>query len=262
MSQPSCFAEEVEQDFADRSHEAELLLFDVCREGRTEFLTSERAYLARELNWDEKKCRQELARVHRVARLQAIAGSPVDREAALQECMTSNDLLAKQGPKITQDIEKLQAKLSGMERDASTAIRRAEQQADACTQLRTMCPQHIQQRVESKVSTIANTLRRDVIDAESRIHELQCCLTPAKYQNQSLYLEALRRSFREAVNADAAGRSLTYRLAPAWPAIRGEIEAELFELQSKLPGLQALYDDAIEAAEMPLNYYTSNQPES
>jgi len=125
-----------------------------------------------------------------------------------------------------------------------------------------MCPQHIQQRVESKVGTIANTLRREVLDVESRISELENCLTPAKHQNQSLYLEALRRSFREAVNAHVEGRSLTYRLSPAWPTIRSEIEAELSDLQAKLPGLRASYDDAIETAEMPLNFYTSGQTES
>jgi len=256
MPKPNCFAEEVQQDFADRSREAEELLFDVYREGRTEFLTSERAYLARELNWDEKKCRQELARVNRVARLQAVCGSPMDRQAAQDECKTSADVLAKEQPRLETKIAELQSKLASLERDARLSEKRVEDQTQAVQQLRTMCPQHIQQRVESKVSTIANTLRRDVIDAESRIHELQCCLTPAKYQNQSLYLEALRRSFREAITDHVEGRSLTYRLAPAWPGIRIAIEAELAELQSKLPGLQALYDDAVRQAELPLDFYS------
>jgi len=255
------FADEILESHQEDCLEADELLKTIVQENRKPN-NAEAVFLQRKLGWNEKKINDEIRRMNSVLRLQAIAGTLADRQAATTESETSADVLANEQPKLESKIAELRTKLEALQRDARLSQKRCADQTQAVQQLRTMCPQHIQQRVESKVSTIANTLRRDVIDAESRIHELQCCLTPAKYQNQSLYLEALRRSFREAVNADAAGRSLTYRLAPAWPAIRGEIEAELFELQSKLPGLQALYDDAIEAAEMPLNYYTSNQPES
>jgi len=258
MSQPSCFAEEVQQDFADRSHEAELLLFDVCREGRTEFLTSERAYLARELNWDEKKCRQELARVHRVLRLQAIAGSPAGREAALSECMTATDLHAKQGPKITQDIEKLQAKLSGMERDASAAIRRAEQQADACTQLRTMCPVAIVDGVNRERRALEAGVGQDLRDAKSRQHELMCNLNLNNvYESAAKHIEyGLLRSLPGAVRTIVEGRSQRYELSAEWPSLKAECQREFEALTEKLPELQAVYDDAVRVLELPLDHYS------
>ena len=258
MAQPTNFAEEVQQDFADRSHEAELLLFDVCREGRTEFLTSERAYLARELNWDEKKCRQELARVHRVLRLQAIAGSPAGREAALSECMTATDLHAKQGPKITQDIEKLQAKLSGMERDASAAIRRAEQQADACTQLRTMCPVAIVDGVNRERRALEAGVGQDLRDSKSRHHELMCNLDLDNvYESKEKHIEyGLLRSLPAAVAKIVVNQILRYDYSAEWPSLKAKCAAEYAAITEKLPELQAVYDDAVRQAELPLDFYS------
>ena len=40
MGYPTSLAEDVRGDFAERAREAELLLVEICREGRTELLTS------------------------------------------------------------------------------------------------------------------------------------------------------------------------------------------------------------------------------
>jgi len=261
MSKTSCFADEILESHENDTLEADYLLRDITLANRKPN-HAESVFFQQKLGWSEKQVNDQMRRMNSVLRLQAIAGTPADRQAATTEAETSADILAKEQPKLESKISELQSKLEALQRDARLSQKRCEEQTQAVQQLRTMCPQHIQQRVESKVGTIANTLRREVLDVESRISELENCLTPAKHQNQSLYLEALRRSFREAVNAHVEGRSLTYRLSPAWPTIRSEIEAELSDLQAKLPGLRASYDDAIETAEMPLNFYTSGQTES
>jgi len=261
MVQPTCFADEVLEEHKIDSESADDLLRDITLANRKPNY-AETVFFQQKMGWDDIRVRDQLRRMHGVLRNQAIAGTPADRQAATTESETAGTIAEKELPKIDKKLADLQSQRDAIQRDARLSARRCEEQAQAVLQLRTMCPQHIQQRVESKVSTIANTLRRDVIDAESRIHELQCCTTPAKYADENSYLEALKRSFRDAVTVIDADRIRVIKLSPAWPGIRIAIEAELAELQSKLPGLQALYDDAIEAAEMPLNYYTSNQPES
>ena len=258
MSQPSCFAEEVEQDFADRSHEAELLLFDVCREGRTEFLTSERAYLARELSWDERKCRQELTRVRNVLRLQSICGSPADREAALNECLVANDLHAKESPKLEAKIAELRSKLSGLSRDATGASRRVEQQADAVTQLRTHCPASIVEGVNQARRVLDAGIGQDLRDAKSRHHELMCNLNIGNvYDTPLKHIEyGLLRSLPAAVAKIVVNQILRYDFSAEWPSLKAQCQREFDELTGKLPGLQAEYDEQVRQLEIPLDHYS------
>jgi len=258
MSQPSCFAEEVEQDFADRSHEAELLLFDVCREGRTEFLTSERAYLARELSWDERKCRQELTRVRNVLRLQSICGSPADREAALNECLVANDLHAKESPKLEAKIAELRSKLSGLSRDATGASRRVEQQADAVTQLRTHCPVAIVDSVNRERRALEAGVGQDLRDSKSRHHELMCNLDLDNvYESKEKHIEyGLLRSLPAAVAKIVVNQILRYDYSAEWPSLKAKCAAEYAAITEKLPELQAVYDDAVRQAELPLDFYS------
>ena len=166
----------IRSDFADRSSESEQLLRELAMEGRTNLLTSERAFLAREMGWDDAEVKRQLRRVNTIMRLQAIAGSPEDREAGLNECQTSVDLLAKQGPKIEEKIQKLQAELSGLERDAGTSQRRVEQQAEAVAQLRQHCPQDIVERVQQAVKVVESGIGQTLRDAKGRHSELTAIL--------------------------------------------------------------------------------------
>jgi len=249
------FAEEIAEDHKIDSESADDLLKDITVANRKPN-HAETVFFQQKMGWDDIRVRDQLRRMHSVLRNQAIAGCEADRQAAQDECKTSADVLSKEEPKLTAKIAELQSKLASLERDARLSEKRVEEQSQAVLQLRELVPTHVRDFVNQAVGTIAHTLRREVLDAESRIHELQCCTTPSKYQNQPLYLEALKRSFREAITDHVEGRSLTYRLAPAWPGIRIAIEAELAELQSKLPGLQALYDDAVRQAELPLDFYS------
>jgi len=255
------FAEEILESHENDTLEADFLLRDITRANRKPNY-AEAVFFQQKMNWSEKQVNDQMRRMNSVVRLQGVAGSEADRQAAQDECKTSADVLAKEQPRLETKIAELQSKLASLERDARLSQKRVDEQTQAVLQLRESVPQHIQKRVQSEVNAIANTLRRELLDAESRIQELQCCLSPSKYPSQALYLESLRRSFRDAVNDHIEGRSRTFQLSPAWPGIRIAIESELSDLQAQLPDLKAEYTAAIEAAEMPLSYYTSGQPES
>lgn len=255
----------VRSDFADRSREAELLLTEISREGRTSLLTSERAFLAREMGWDDAEIKRQLRRVNNILRLQAIAGRPEDREAALQECQVSTDLLAKESPKIREKIQELQAKLSGLERDATSAQRRVEQQAEAVQQLRSQCPVDIRERVQQAVNVVEAGIGKDLRDAKARLNELRSILNLDNcHETPQRHLEfCLSRMLPAAVTTATVNRMIQRRYSPEWPAIKAQHECEYTERSELLPGIQAEYDSQIQQAELPLDFYAdpANQAE-
>ncbi|MBL8820580.1 MAG: hypothetical protein JNL58_31445 [Planctomyces sp.] len=248
----------VQADFADRSREADELLKEVIRGGRTVLLTSERAWLSREMGWDEKQITKELRRVNNIMRLQAIAGTPDDREAALDECQTSVDLLAKEGPKIEQKIQELQSKLNGLERDASTAQKRVEAQSQAVQQLRQYCPQDIVERVKLAVATVDASIGKELRNAEARLLELRSILNIGNvYESPIDHLtRGLKFILPAAVSSmvdDGAMIRLSY--SPAWPQLKSDCESEYSELSQRLPELRHEYENAIQTAEAPLDFH-------
>ena len=248
----------VKTDFADRSREAEQLLREVATEGRTELLTSERAYLARELGWDATEITKQLRRVNSILRLQSIAGRPEDREAALQECQTATDLLAKQGPKIEEKIDKLRAELAGLERDATTSAKRVEAQGQAVEQLRSHCPVDIAERVKTARKIVESTIGADLRNAKSRHHELRCILNIDNvYASPEKHLESLQRLLPAGVSKTVdSGKMIRLAYSPQWVTLKAECQVELDELTARLPELQAEYDAAVQQAELPLDYYS------
>ena len=192
-----------------------------------------------------------------VIRLQAIAGRSADREAASKEAETTAAILEKEQPKLESKIAELTAKLNGLERDSRLSAKRCEEQSEAVQQLRGQVPEHIRTSVQHNVSTIKSTLGREILDSEIRINELQCCLDPSRYPNENAYLEALHRSFRDAVIVGSVGKIIKRTLSPAWPTIRSSIDSELSALKEKLEPLRAEYCEAMTAATAPLDYYTN-----
>lgn len=249
---------EVRSDFADRTADVEQLLIEVVQSGRTELLTSERAYVAREMGWDEVELKRQLRRVANILRLRAIAGSPADREAALTECQVSADLLTKEEPKILAKIQELQVKLSGLQRDASTAQKRVTAQAEAVQQLRQFVPPDVKEKVQQAVKAVEAGIGQDLRNAQARHHELKCILNPSLYESQDAYLEfGLKNLLPAAVTAVTDGNMIRRRFSPEWPALKEAAETEFRELAERLPTMQAEYDAAIEQAESGLDFYAN-----
>jgi hypothetical protein len=245
---------DIANDHAEAIADADSLLVEIAEENRRPAL-AELIYFDRHCGWDETKVRQEVRRMGAVMRLRSIAGTPSDREAAALEATTAAKILKTEGAKVQAKIEELQAKLNGLDRDARLSAKRVEEQAVAVQQLRGLVPQHVRDAVNERVSAIEHSIGRQIADAEIRANELRCCLTPSLYSDQAAYLDALRRSFRDAVASTNHAGFTKYSLSPAWPSIRDGIEAELTELEERLPKMRAEHDEAIATAEKPLSHY-------
>lgn len=259
MPAQQSFAEEIRQEFSYHTMEVERLLVEVVREGRNELLTSERAYIAREMGWDADEIKRQLRRVNAILRLQAICGSPEDREAALNECQVATDLCAKEAPKIEQKIQELQQKLNSLQRDSNSAQRRCEQQAEAVVSLRLHVPAHIKEQVQQAVKVVEAGIGQDLRDAKSRHHELVCILNHGNvYESQEKHIEfGLKNLLPAAVITGLNGRTITRAYSPEWPALKADAEREFAEVNQRLPEIQAEYDEQTRQAEQPLDYYST-----
>ena len=245
---------EVAERHSENIIEADELLREICQSGRLPTF-AEATFFSREIGWDNTRQTKEVRRMNSVLRLSAIAGTAADREASEKESETAAGLAETELPKILEKIRKLQQQADALERDARLSAKRVEEQSGAAEQLRTLNPENIAGSVRANVQTIKNTTGREIGDAEVRANELECCLSPDRYQNEAAYLEVLQRSFRDAVIVESINRVIRRKLSPEWPGIKASIEAELTELHPKLVELRAQYDEQISAAEAPLSYY-------
>ena len=234
--------------------DADILLLEICHNGGKANY-EQLVYFNRELGWNERAINDQLRRMHNVTRWKAIAGNTPAREAVAKESEAAATVLEKEGPKLAAKIEELQTKLNGLERDARLSAKRCEEQAEAVQRLRELVPEHIAGEVQSEVSRISSTIGRELLDSESRINELECCLTPSKYRAESYYLESLQRSFRDAVVVITENKVNRRVLSSEWPTIKAEIQDELAELKPRIETLRSQRSEAIEQAELPLGYY-------
>lgn len=241
-------------DYAEKIIDADELLREISTANRPATY-EEFVYFQRELGWSETTVREQLRRMVNVMRFQSIAGTTADRKAAATEAATASSVLEKEGPKISDQIAKLQAKLSSMERDERLASKRVDEQGLAIEQLRKLAPVHIDDKFNSQKRLLKNTIRQQISDAEIRINELECCLNPSRYPRESDYLDALQRSFRDAVEVRASNGMGRKSHSSKWPSIRVELERELAELHAKMGPLQAQYDSELAKIESSLDYY-------
>lgn len=247
---------EVAELHRERIIEADDLLREISLANRRPTF-AELTFLSREVGWNEQRVQAELRRMGNVIRLQAIAGTSQDREALAQETATASKLFESEAPKIIEKRDKLQKQLDAIERDARQAQKRFDDSNEAVRRLRELPSEHIAASVRAEVGRIESTIGREILDGEVRINELQGCLDSVRHRSESMYLESLKRSFRDAVSEIVEGRTLRRVLSPAWPAIREGIQTELAELIPRVETLKAQHAELIAAAERPLNYYAN-----
>ena len=245
---------EAAESHHDALVEADFLLLEIAAANRRP-TEAELSFFFRNVRWDELKVRSELRRAANVLRFRAIAGSPDDRQAAEKEASTAASVLDSQGDKVRDQIEKLEAKLRGMENDARLSAKRVADQVDAVEQLRKLTPSHVADAVQRRRSAIDHSLGREIADSRIRRTEIECCLSPDRYPNEQSYLESLRRSCRPAVVEGSSGGYIRRSLSPEWPRIKAELQTELSDLTESMPEKQVEYDRLMTELESQLDHY-------
>lgn len=254
MSTTFSLANEIADRHKGYIEEADELLREISQADRRPTF-AETTFFNRECGWNERAMNDQLRRMNQVLRYKAIAGSSADREALALEAKTAAEIAAKEVPKHRAKAEEHTSKADAFEKDARLAQKRFDESNEGALQLRELVPEHIAGEVRSEVARIESTIGQEMRDAEIRLNELQACLSPEKYRDESYYLESLQRSFRNAVTVITEGKILRRILSPEWPAIKAGIQSELAELKPRIETLKAQRAEMIEQAELPLNYY-------
>lgn len=249
------YVAEIALDRAEKIADADQILEEIVRADRRP-TAAELGWFSSELHWNEMQVRAELRRMGNVLRLRSIAGTPSDRAAASQEAEVAAAVLAKEGPKISDQIDKLAGKLSGLERDARLSAKRVEDQQSAVTQLREHCPEHIREVVRERQNELDHSTGRALLDAKVRQNELDCCLDESRYPSKAAWLEQIQRSAREATKIITQGGYQKVELSDRWPSVRASMEAELAELNEQIPQLEAALAERTAAIQSGLDFYS------
>ncbi len=252
-TQEYSLAAEVADSHRSDLGEADVLLREIVQANRRPSYPE--SVFFQKLGWSDATVTNQLRRVNNVLRLQAIAGSVTDREAATTEAATAAKVAETELPKLQLKREKLEAEERRIATERDRSVKRVFEQTEAVVALRALVPQHIHDQVNADVNLIKSSIGRQIADAEVRVQELECCLSPGRYPNENAYLEMLHRSCRAAVLVGDVNRILKRKLSPEWPQIRLEIEAELVSLTGMLPDMKQNLVEALEQARAPLNFY-------
>lgn len=263
-----CFADEVADTYESDCEEAEWLLRDRARQNQ-KLTESDYAFTASRLNWDRVKTNTEFRRVSQAVTLLSIAGTPAQQEAKEAEAQAAAEVFAKESPKLEAKILELQAKLSGLERDARLTEKRVEETREALAKLPTVTPTFLRKKV-GKAESLLNTegVGANLRAATSRHQELTCILKSALFNSAESYVSSLRRLCPAAVRTIVEGpeggnRSMRFVLSDEWPAIKSSCEREFAELNERMPELQAAYDTAMAEIKRPLiGYFFSTNEEN
>jgi len=241
-------------EFSEDIQTADELLREIVNAGRKPNV-AEMTYFRRRLNWDERTINEQYRRMASVVRLQAIAGSPQDREAASAEATRAAEVLESESPKIAEQIAKLQAKLGTLERDARLSAKRCEEQAKAVEQLRSHVPDHIRQEADALAASIYQSLGRPLAALKSRQETITKVLA-GDYSDKRSHMNWAAKLDPAAVVRREDGRYIVDDWSPSWAAIKQELATELEELPAKIEAAQAAYDTEMIKVDALRNYYT------
>lgn len=253
MPVPESFAEDVAAEYAEDILIADDLLAEISKADRSATY-AEFAYFAK-LGWDENEVRSQLRRTHSRLRFQAIAGGPNDRKAGKAEATRTANVLADQGPKLEAEIEKLEKKLRQLQQAAKLAQQRQEDQEDAVRKLRELIPSHIRDKYNFDKRALSVSVRRPLLDAKTRLQQLELLTNPDRHATPRDYIEAIR-SQPGAVD-EIPTRGYTQRqLSAAYPAILAEWKAELAELEPQVKAMERDYEQKKAAIDRTLEFYS------
>lgn len=241
--------------------EAQLLAADeilreiVTQERQPSF--EERLFFTR-LNWTGEQINSQCRRMAQVVKFERIAGTAADREASEAEAATASQLLATEGPKIAEQIAKLQETLQQLERDKHRSLKRVAEQAAAVENLKKLAPPHVTEKANHLRRAYRETTRKELQRVELRLHQLVTTLDERNYQYKYDWFDALGRCFpghsmnRAFRNHSQAGPQNWFA---DWDEIQREVKREQAELQQQRAQLQAECAAAEAEIDALLNYY-------
>jgi len=246
--------QEVADDFAADIAEADNLLREIVNADRRPTI-AEQTYFRRRLSWDDKQINDQYRRMASVVRLQAIAGTPSDRQAASAEATTAAKILQTEGPKILDKITKLQQQHDALERDARLSAKRVSEQAEAVVHLRDHLPISIAKEADSLHGSIYQSLAHPVMALQQRQEWITKVLA-GRFDDKRSHMSLANKLHPGATERREEKQYITTDWSADWPRIKKELAAELEGLPAKIAEAQSALDAEMVKVDTLRDYYS------
>ena len=194
---------------------------------------------------DRPRLRTEIVRMMRVIMLERQAGTTADREAMAHEATIAAEELAKRAPTIEAQIDKLQTEYRQLATAAERSANRLNESHNAVEGLRDQIPSSIEARVHRRRQMIRNSSENAIM------LELQ--------GRKASIVGILKLSGQQRL--DYIGHNKELRRAPQdpnpvdWTGHCAKLQAELADINKKLPAIEAKVTAEFAKAEELKDYY-------
>lgn len=233
--------------------QAEAIIRGAVEAGR-ELNYSEIDFLSGEVNFDQRKIKDEMRRLTDVVRTQAIVGDSATRAKHKQNAEAAQADLVQRVPELDEQIAQLQAEKARLEKTAADFVRREEQIAVGLERLKTLAPPLSIARYNAKRSNLDSLLMRQILDTGTELQHYQVLL--AKDTNNQQDLQDLWLHCREFMTQVNTNRQLSYAVKPAeWAAECQRMREMIPQLEQDIAAMQEQYDSELADIESELQIY-------
>lgn len=246
---------DIAEDERARVDESEAILHEIIAQDR-EPNNAELLYFHRDRGWDKKDTRRELFRLRGVIGKQAVAGTSEDRRASIAAAENARQVLDAEGPKLEKKIADAQAKLTALQKDATSFDRRVREQTEAVDHLRGMLPGSLESQYQTAHAQVYQTFGARLRDAQEELERIEIALSESRHGSVQDHVRFVRAHYPEAVTQYQDGRFLRLRFSDRWGAMQAELRDRQAELPATIERLQAEYDHEIGRLDELRDYYT------
>lgn len=211
------------------------------------------AFLRGELNWDDRKIRQQRRRINTVVKNQMTARDQAYRDELAEAADQAEHELKERGDELRKQIDNLTAELNQMERTVELRRKRCCECQDALDSLRNSqsLPDDVRDKHSAKIKALSETTKRELLDVESEIRHIELL---DKLDTRSPHDLGIIRTHGTAYVENHKG---TLVVTPAWSAFVAEQRAKLPTLREGQAELQAEYNATKAEIDQLLNHYVT-----
>lgn len=212
-------------------------------------------FLSGEVNFDQRKIKDEVRRLTDVVRTQAIVGDSATRAKHTQNTEAALADLKQRVPELDEQIAQLQAEKARLEKTAADFVRREEQIQVGLERLKTLAPPLSIARYNAKFQNLSQTLYREINANKIDLQGYKVALSKDTHNQQDLQDMWLTQREYMVQSVESGSRRLLYSMRPEWQDERRRMQEMIPQLEQDIAAMQEKYDAELADIEADLQVY-------
>jgi hypothetical protein len=245
--EPSCAAD-ILSGIGSNYRQALSILKQAAEAGR-KLAADEKFQLSSLVSWSGDESDRQLRKVESRVKLQRIAGSDEDRQAASQAVADCESILDKRGAQIQAEVERLQAEFAKLQADRDRAAKRLQEMLEAKQASRLQLPSDLKKLVERKRGEIKVALYPKVAEVETELNQCRAMVDFKSKNSNDIQLLPKEFWTHHPIDRRAV-------LKPEFHAYQHECMLRIPQLEADLATAQAELDAALRAFDSSLDCLT------